>query len=192
MTTKQRFAHKVLQWKGWKFEGEPEALQIWQDTQKCILIVAPHTSISDYIIGYYSLAALGKKAMFLINKKFFFFPLNLILKAYGGIPVETGKDKDFLQQIVELFEKSNRIFLTITPEGTRKKVTRWRKGFHQLTQATNAPLLLGALDYGKKHIVLGNIFSITNDFNADMKEIGEFYKDVSGKYPEQFSVHINP
>ena len=189
MKVKQRFAKNVLRWKGWKFVGEVEAIQRWQDTQKCVLIVAPHTSISDYVIGYFSLAALEKKASFLINKKFFFFPLNLILKAYGGIPVETGKDKDFLQQIAELFEKSNRVFLTITPEGTRKKVTRWRKGFYQLTQATNAPLLLGALDYKEKHIILGNVFTITNDFNADMKEIGKFYQDVSGKYPEQFSIH---
>jgi 1-acyl-sn-glycerol-3-phosphate acyltransferase len=82
------------------------------------------------------------------------------------------------------------MFLTITPEGTRKKVTRWKKGFYQLVQATNALLLLGALDYSKKHIILGPAFTITDDFNADMKEIGKFYKDVSGKYPEKFSIHV--
>jgi 1-acyl-sn-glycerol-3-phosphate acyltransferase len=81
------------------------------------------------------------------------------------------------------------MFLTITPEGTRKKVIRWKRGFHQLVQATNAPLLLGALDYQKKHIILGGAFTITDNFNADMKEIGKFYKDVSAKYPEKFAVH---
>jgi 1-acyl-sn-glycerol-3-phosphate acyltransferase len=190
MKIKQRFALKILRWKGWKFTGETEALQRWQDTQKCILIVAPHTALSDYIIGYISLTALGKKASFLIHKKFFFFPLNLILKVHGGIPVEMGKDKEFVPQIIESFEKTNRMFLSITPEGTRKKVTRWRKGFYQLTQATNATLLLGALDYKKKHIILGNALNITDDFNADMKEIGKFYQDVSGKYPEKFSIHV--
>jgi 1-acyl-sn-glycerol-3-phosphate acyltransferase len=190
MKIKQRLALKILHWKGWKFTGAPENIQRWCDTQKCILIVAPHTSLSDYFVGYISLAALGKKASFLINKKFFFFPLNFILKAHGGIPVKTGKDTDFLQQIIESFEKTDQMFLTITPEGTRKKVTRWKKGFHQLTQATNAPLLLGALDYKKKHIILGAAFAITDDFNADMKEIGKFYEDVSGKHPEKFSVHV--
>jgi 1-acyl-sn-glycerol-3-phosphate acyltransferase len=191
MKIKQRFALKILRWKGWKITGETEAVQRWQNTQKCILIVAPHTSLSDYIIGYIVLTSLGKKATFLINKKFFFFPLNLILRTHGGIPVEMGKDKEFVQRIAERFEKADQMFLSITPEGTRKKVTRWRKGFYQLTQATNATLLLGALDYKKKHIILGNAFPITNNFNADMKEIGKFYQDVSGKYPEKFSVHVN-
>ena len=190
MKFKQRLALKILRWTGWQFAGETEDIQRWRDTQKCIVIEAPHTSLSDYIMGYVTLTALGKKASFLINEKFFVFPLNLILKAHGGIPVVTGKDKNFVQQIAESFEKADRMFLTITPEGTRKKVTRWKRGFHQLVQRTNAPLLLGALDYKKKHIILGNAFAITDDFNADMKEIGKFYKDVSGKYPEKFSIHI--
>lgn len=191
MKFKQRFAQKILRWKGWQIAGEPEAVQCWHDTQKCILVSAPHTSISDYIIGYVTLLSMGKKGSFLINKKFFFFPLNLILKAHGGIPVVTGKDKkDFLQQVTEAFEKADSMFLTITPEGTRKKVTRWKRGFYQLVQRTNATLLIGALDYKKKHVILGNAFPITNDFNADMVEIGKFYQGVSGKYPEKFSIHL--
>ena len=189
MTLKQRLALKILRWKGWKITGEPENIQRWHDTEKCILISAPHTSITDYVMGYITLVALKKKGAFMINKKFFFFPLNLILKAHGGIPVKAG-DKEFLPQIIRAFEKTDRMFLTITPEGTRKRVTRWKRGFYQITQATNATLLLGALDYAKKHIIFGNAFTITNDFNADMKEIGKFYKDVKGKYPEKFSVHV--
>jgi len=192
MKFKQRLARKILRWMKWQLTGEPEGIQCWHDTQKCILISAPHTSIMDYVLGYITLVSLGKKGSFLINKKFFFFPLNLILKAHGGIPVVTGKDKkDFLQQVTASFEKADKMFLTITPEGTRKKVTRWKKGFYQLVQRTGAPLLIGALDYKKKHVILGNAFTITGDFNADMIEIGKFYKDVSGKYPEKFSIHVS-
>jgi 1-acyl-sn-glycerol-3-phosphate acyltransferase len=162
---------------------------LWHDTKKCILIAAPHTSISDSFIGYLTVTALGKKASVMINKKFFFFPLNFILKANGGIPVKKG-ERDFLIQVVKSFEKADEMFLTITPEGTRKKVTRWKRGFYQLVQVTGAPLILGAIDYKKKHIILGDAFTITNNFNADMVEIGKFYKDVSAKYPEKFSVHI--
>ena len=192
MKFKQRLARRILRLMGWQIVGEPEAMQSWYDTQKCIVISAPHTSIMDYVLGYMTLVFLEKKGAFLINKKFFFFPLNFILKAHGGIPVVTGKDKkDFLKQVVASFEKTDRMFLTITPEGTRKKVTRWKRGFYQLVQITGAPLLIGALDYKKKHIILGNAFPITGDFNADMIEIGKFYKDVSGKYPEKFSIHVS-
>ena len=190
MKFKQKIALKILHWKGWTIAGKPEDIQLWRDTEKCVIISAPHTSISDYILGYLTLVALDKKAAFLINKKFFFFPMNLILKAHGGIPVEHGKNKVFLQQIITSFEKTDRLFLNITPEGTRKKVTRWKRGFHQIIQATKAPLLLGALDYKKKQIIFGNAFNITDDFNADMKEIIKFYDGVTGKYPEKFALHV--
>jgi 1-acyl-sn-glycerol-3-phosphate acyltransferase len=190
MKFKQQFAQAIIRWMGWKISGKTEDIQLWNDTQKCIVIEAPHTSMMDYLLGYLTLVALRKKGYFLINKKFFFFPLNLILKAHGGIAVETGTNNKFLQQIIGLFEKSNGMFLTITPEGTRKKVTRWKRGFHQIAQATKAPLLLGALDYKKKHIILGNAFTITDDYNADMKKIMKFYENVSGMYPEKFSIHL--
>ena len=188
MKIKQRLALKVIRWTGWQLAGEPEHIQRWRDTQKCIVIAAPHTTFWDYVLGYLTLAALGKKGSFLINKKFFVFPLNLILKAHGGVPV-IPKDKDFLNQVVKSFEKADGMFLTLTPEGTRKKVTRWKRGFYQLVQRTNAPLLLGAMDYKKKHIILGDAFPITDDFNTDMGEIIKFYKDVQGKYPEKFALH---
>jgi hypothetical protein len=94
MTFKQRLALNIIRWKGWKIAGKTEDIQLWHDTEKCILIEAPHTSFSDYIMGYLTLVALRKKGTFMINKKFFFFPLNLILKAHGGIPVRAG-EKDF-------------------------------------------------------------------------------------------------
>lgn len=189
MRFKQKFFLWVFHLLGWEFTGTENALRTWNETQKCILIVAPHTAIADYPLGYLALLALGKRAKFLINKKFFFFPLGFLLKANGGIPVNTGKDKDFLKKVAEAFEKTDRMFLTITPEGTRKRVMRWRKGFYQLAETTGMPLLLGALDYKKKNIILGNEFKITGDFNADMRTINEFYKDVSGKYPELFALH---
>ena len=188
MKIKQRLALKVLRWARWQIAGEPAHIQRWRDTQKCIVIAAPHTTFWDYVLGYLTLASLGKKGSFLINKKFFVFPLNLILKAHGGVPV-IRKDKDFLNQVVTSFEKSDGMFLTLTPEGTRKKVTRWKRGFYQLVQRTNAPLLLGAMDYKKKQIILGDAFPITDDFNADMGEIIKFYKDVVAKYPEKFALH---
>ena len=190
MKIKQRLALKIIRWMGWQIAGEQEHIQRWRDTQKCIVIEAPHTTFWDYVMGYLTLVAMGKKGSFLINKKFFIFPLNLILKAHGGIPVTAG-DKGFLNHVAATFEKADGMFLTITPEGTRKRVTRWKRGFYQLAQRTNAPLLLGALDYKNKHIILGNAFPITDDYNADMEEICKFYKGVQGKYPEKFALHAS-
>lgn len=189
MRCKQKISLKLFHRLGWKFVGTETAFQTWEETKKCVLIVAPHTAKADYSLGYLALLALGKKAKFLINKKFFFFPLGAILRAHGGIPVASGKDKDFLKNMTEYFEKSEQMFLVFTPEGTRRKVNRWRKGFYQVVQETNVPLLLGALDFKKREVKLGDVFAISGDFNADMQEINKFYAGVTGKHPERFALH---
>ncbi|MDR0364896.1 MAG: 1-acyl-sn-glycerol-3-phosphate acyltransferase [Bacteroidales bacterium] len=189
MNRRQRFFLRLFHRTGWKFVGEERAVQTWKDMEKCVLIVAPHTAIVDYTVGYLALLALGKKAKFLINKKFFFFPLGAILRTNGGIPVALGKNKNFLKNITEYFAKSPRMFLVVTPEGTRKKVNRWRKGFYQIAQETGVPVLLGALDFKKKEVKLGDAFPVSGNFNADMKEINKFYAGVSGKYPKRFALH---
>lgn len=189
MRCKQKISLKLFHRLGWKFVGTETAFRTWEETKKCVLIVAPHTAKADYSLGYLALLALGKKAKFLINKKFFFFPLGAILRAHGGIPVASGKDKDFLKNMTEYFEKSEQMFLVFTPEGTRRKVNRWRKGFYQVVQETNVPLLLGALDFKKREVKLGDVFAISGDFNADMQEINKFYAGVMGKHPERFALH---
>ena len=58
------------------------------DYPKCIICVAPHTSNWDFILGKLAYWSLGRQAGFLIKQEWFFFPMNLIFKAFGGIPVK--------------------------------------------------------------------------------------------------------
>ncbi|MDE6294686.1 MAG: acyltransferase, partial [Muribaculaceae bacterium] len=53
---------------------------------KCVICVAPHTSNYDFILGLAAYRSLGREANFLMKKFWFFFPLSILLKHFGGIP----------------------------------------------------------------------------------------------------------
>ena len=71
---------------GWKTTG-----QFPVNTKKLIVIIAPHTSMMDFILGWLYYGIHGRKAYFAIKKEFFFFPLGYLLKAMGSIPVDRKK-----------------------------------------------------------------------------------------------------
>ena len=51
-----------------------------------------------------------------------------------------------------------------------------------------APICLGYLDYVKKEAGVGGTVYPSGDIEADLKKIMDFYKDISGKHPEQFAL----
>lgn len=190
-TFRQRFNIFILGVFGWKVTGTPEDLKYWETIKKAIAIEAPHTASIDWLWGYLTIRAIGKKPCILISKKFFFFPLGNILKAAGGVPVyKDNKHKNLYESLLQKIEQSEEILVVITPEGTRKKVKRWHKGFYHIAQQSELPLLLTALDFKKKHAILGPKFEITGDFNQDMKEISKFYEGITARHPDKFMLPV--
>lgn len=57
------------------------------------------------------------------------FPLGLIFKAVGGIPVDRGRKTSLVDQMVHHFNECKKFHLAITPEGTRKANPNWKKDF---------------------------------------------------------------
>jgi len=179
---KKLFARWVMKMAGWKLSGE------WPASDKCVMVVAPHTSLLDWwwgVMGYWSN---GKKANYLIKGKYFFFPLGAILRASGGIPVFSGKNKNFIPDIIKHVKKTNKLYLTITPEGTRKKVKRWRIGFYKIALELNLPILLGCIDYKNKEMRLMTLFYPTGDMESDLENIYSYYYDIEGRHPECFCI----
>lgn len=159
------------------------------DCPKAIICVAPHTSNWDFILGKLAYASIGRKAGFLMKSSWFFFPLGLMFKAMGGVPVvRTDKKKkvSVVDSVTRLFESRSRLTIAITPEGTRKPTSNWRTGFLRIATNANVPIFLGVLDYGSKRIIIRDHFMPTGDMEADMRKVKEYYKPYSGKYPEKF------
>ena len=53
--------------------------------------------------------------------------------------------------------------LAITRRGTRKRVDKWKTGFHPIARQANVPAILAAMDYGNKVVSFTDVFPLTDD-----------------------------
>lgn len=150
--------------------------------------MAPHTSNWDFVVGRLAFASQGVRVHLMIKKESFFFPLGMVLRALGGIPVDRRQSQNTVKTITKHFEESDRFFLIITPEGTRKRVERWKKGFYFIAQTAEVPIALGYLDYGKKEGGIGPIIYTSGDFDKDLARIQDFYRDKQPCHPGKFNL----
>jgi 1-acyl-sn-glycerol-3-phosphate acyltransferase len=172
---------------GWKITGR------FPDIKKSVTIVAPHTSGWDAFIGKLYLNEIGLKYYVLAKKELFTFPLGILMRAVRAIPIDRKDRKtDYVDQIVKTINKSDEIHIVISPEGTRRKVIRWKKGFYTIAAKANIPVVVIYLDYRKKEMGIKGVISDFSDINSVMHQINDMYKDVTGKYPEKFSLEIMP
>jgi 1-acyl-sn-glycerol-3-phosphate acyltransferase len=172
----------ILKILGWKQVGDLPELK------KYIVIAAPHTSNWDYVIGRLFYLSRGVDSKIMIKKELFYFPLGNLLSALGGIPVDRNGKTDIVDQMIRQFKQQDNFILTITPEGTRQKVTEWKTGFHRIATGARVPVLQGFFDYEKKLVGTGQLMYMSDDLESDMLKIKKFYKDKVPKHPEKFSV----
>lgn len=177
---------QIFKLSGWKIVGD-----IPPGVNKAVMIIAPHTSLWDFIIGRLAFNILGLNAKFLIKKEFFKFPIGYFLKRWGGIPIERGSKSMALKQIQRVIKNEDSIILIITPEGTRKPVKRWKKGFYKTALNNNLPIIMGALDYSKKQAIISSPLEVSGNLEKDMVKIRNFYKDIQGKHPQNFNREVH-
>ncbi len=157
------------------------------DYPKVIICVAPHTSNWDFVLGKLAYASVGRRAGFLMKESWFFFPMGLLFKAMGGIPVPRRRGSSLVDEIVKKFNDSTQLSIAITPEGTRSRTANWRSGFLHIAMQARVPIVLGAIDATSKHILIERTFTPTGDVDADMRSIKEYYKNFTGIHPELFT-----
>jgi 1-acyl-sn-glycerol-3-phosphate acyltransferase len=138
------------------------------DLPKMVLIVAPHSSNWDFIVGVAAKAAMRLRVRFLGKNGLFRFPLGILMRYLGGIPVDRSAANDVVTSVVSQFDRRQRMLLAIAPEGTRKPVDRWRTGFYHIARGAGAPILPIAFDWGSKTIRIGELFLPTGDLDADL------------------------
>jgi len=158
------------------------------DLPKYVMIGAPHTSNWDAPIAIAIVFAFRLKAYWLGKHTAFRWPFRGLLKWFGGIPIDRTKSTDVVTQMVEEMKKRAELVLLLAPEGTRKKVTRWKTGFYHIAVGAGVPIVLSFLDYARKEGGLGPVFYPTGHFEADMAEILRFYSTVTGRHPERMGV----
>ena len=155
---------------------------------KCIICVAPHTSNWDFIIAELYYHSIGRTAGFLMKKEWFFWPMGVLFRSMGGIPVERSRHVSLTDRVAEAAIKAERFELAVTPEGTRSLVTKWKRGFYFIALKAGLSIQLYAIDYKNKRIVCTKELVPSGDVEADMRLIMDYYRPYEGKYPGKFAV----
>jgi len=174
------FCKWVLKLIGWSVEVKIDF------PKKCVICVAPHTSNWDMPLGFAVYGAMGKKASFLIKKDWFFFPMSLLFRAIGGIPVDRSKSMSMTEQITQIFDSQKEFHLAITPEGTRKANGEWKMGFYYIAQAAKVPIVIASFNYKEKKVTFHDVIFATGDAEKDLVCIKKYYKNAEAKHPERF------
>lgn len=176
-------AQSILRLAGWSVDISVP------DFPKCLICVAPHTSNWDFIMGKLAYAAVHRHAGFLMKSTWFFPPLGWCFRAMGGIPVYRSKNSDrpsMVEQIIEIINRSTRIQIAITPEGTRSRTAQWHTGMLHIARATDIPIVLATIDYKHRRIIADTHIFASDDTDADMRLIKSHYDPSQARFPEKF------
>jgi hypothetical protein len=87
-----------------------------------------------------------------------------------------------------LLQVYDSLYIAVTPEGTRKLVKDWKKGYYYIAFKAKVPIALGVLDYAKKTGGVVKMIEPTGEYEADSKGIESYYIGASGKHPEKFNL----
>lgn len=168
----------------WRFEGDAPELN------KCVMVGAPHTSNWDAFYGLAIILALGWHCHWMAKAAVFKGPFKKLLVWLGGISVDRGARHGVVEQIVAEFKKRDKFFLALTPEGTRRRVDRWKTGFYYIALQANVPILAAYIDYERRTMGFGPMFYPSGDVRRDMEKLEIFYQDKKGKRVENFNPSI--
>lgn len=169
---------KILGWKA-VFQPEPK--------KKYFAIAAPHTSNWDFPLFISIALSLNIKSYWMGKHTLFRKPYGWFFKWLGGLPIDRSRSVNTVDQFIEHFNNAKELVLANAPEGTRKRVEKWKSGFYHISLGAKVPIALAFLDYKRKEGGIGAYFEPTGDFQKDMKYIKMFYSNIAPKYPKKFA-----
>ena len=151
---------------------------------KCVVAVVPHTSWVDFFLGLLVRRVINLDINFIAKKSLFKPPFGWYFRWMGGAPIDRSKSSDTVTAIASIFNEKEVFRLGLSPEGTRRKVEKWKTGFYYIAKTANVPIVLVAFDYGRKQIKISEPLVPSGNIEADFKIYREFFKGVVGKIPE--------
>lgn len=184
MKLKRLLGALILKIAGWKVANKfPAGLN------RAVIVCGPHTSNWDAVYSLAGCAVAGIPVRFVVKKQAMFFPLNIILKSFGAIPIDrkksfSKKSQSIVDLIAEMYNNSDSLFVMISPEGTRVYNEKWKTGFYFIAKQAKVPIVLAYLDYAKKEAGFGDVLFPSHDVDADIVLMKNFFRNKTGKYPE--------
>lgn len=183
------FAKFILHLFGWSVDQN-----IPSESQRSVMIAAPHTTNWDFLLTRVAFYVLGIPVKIAVKDFWTKFPFGILTVPFGGLGIDRSK-KDpknprpsQIEQMANFFNQHDKIAMVIAPEGTRSLRKQWKMGFYHTAKLANVPITFGYLDYRKKVAGVGGAIYLSDDIEADMVKIMNFYRNVTPKYPAKYSL----
>ncbi len=156
--------------------------------EKCVIIVYPHTSNWDFPVGLLSkwatgLTAVSEAMRFAGKESLFRAPWGAFFRAVGGFPVNRSGSNGFVDQMTARFANESRLRFVLSPEGTRSFAPHMRSSFYFVAKAAKVPVILGALDFSGKRMLVNEVFTPGDDVDADLRRIEAYYQSIASTGP---------
>jgi 1-acyl-sn-glycerol-3-phosphate acyltransferase len=170
---------------GWQveFEGLPGP--------KGILIVYPHTSNWDFVIGLLAKWTIGVPLRWIGKESLFRgcagATLGRLMRLWGGRPVNRHIQSGAVDQLAALMASEPWFWLGLSPEGTRKYQGYLRSGFYHLARKLDLPVGLAYIDYARKTVGVRHFVRMSGIQEQDLALLRDFYADKVGRFPGQAS-----
>jgi 1-acyl-sn-glycerol-3-phosphate acyltransferase len=173
-----RFLSRIyLRRQGWRVVGQ------LPDIPKFVIIGAPHTSNWDFVMFLALAFVLRGNLRYMGKKQLFYPPYGWFFRWCGGVPVDRSRPQGLVEQTVRAIREADYFQLVITPEGTRSKVGEWKRGFYHIANQADIPVVAGYVDSRTMTCGIGPTFTLTDDMEADLRNIQAFFKDKVGINP---------
>lgn len=167
-------AREWLRLLGWRLVGQ------FPDLPQVLFLAAPHSSAWDALYGLLMKVAAGVDIRFMAKREAFWFPLGLLLRALGAIPIDRRAAHGVVGETVRAFRTNPNAWFLLAPEGTRKAVQKWKSGFWHIARQADVPVCCIYIHYPDKIFGIGEVFRMSEDMDADMARIRAWYAPYQG------------
>lgn len=154
--------------------------------RKFVIIVAPHTSNLDFLVGVLAMFALDLEVHWLGKDSLFSTPAGSILRRLGGRPVRRDLREGIVAEIAATIRAEPGFLLALAPEGTRRRVSAWRTGYYHIAVAAGVPIVPVWLDWGRREVGIGAPMIASGALERDVSALQALYRPEMARHPAGF------
>ena len=175
-----RFGRIGLALARWRIDGDVP------DVPKFVAIVAPHTSNWDFPLGVLVMFALDLRVHWFGKASLFRSPLGPLFRLLGGRPVRRDAPEGVVEEMTATIRAEPRFILALAPEGTRRRVARWRTGFYRIAERAGMPIVPVSFDWSRRIVTIAAPMRPTGDLAADVAVLQDQYRREMARNPSAF------
>lgn len=163
-----------------------------------VVMVYPHTSNWDFVVGIMAKWALGLQVRFWAKDSLFKVPVfGGWVRWIGGIAVNRKSSQglvgDTAEQMQTARARGELFWLAVAPEGTRSLSTGWRSGAYQVALQARVPVGLAYFDFAEKVVGFHTFVGLSGNPDADFALMAEHLASRRGCRPELASpIRLRP